>query len=220
MLHMVRIAFSLLLAFPLMAGISFAQQGALHPNQGKVLEATGGNPVEADFTSGGLVRMNLCSSGVSIKGTNKDRLRVTFLANASSSASDVHVRLRTPGNSSSSNSAELQIQGCPHNNFKITVEVPKTSDLHVRMFAGQLEVAGVTGNKDLEMHAGQLDVEINKVSEYAHVDGSVNTGQVDAQPWDTSKGGLFRSFSKEGSGKYRLHAHVGAGQITFGNAQN
>jgi hypothetical protein len=29
------------------------------------------------------------------------------------------------------------------------------------------------------------------------------------------KGGLFRSFEERGNGKYRLHAHVGAGELTL-----
>lgn len=47
------------------------------------------------------------------------------------------------------------------------------------------------------------------------VSTKVNSGQVDAAAFDVSKGGLFRSFSKEGPGRYRLHTHIGAGQLTL-----
>jgi hypothetical protein len=86
------------------------------------------------------------------------------------------------------------------------------------MAAGQLEVKGVTGNKDLELHAGELDVEIGRREDYARVDASVMTGEVDAAPFEISKGGLFRSFEWKGPGKYRLHAHAGAGQVTLTEA--
>ena len=78
-----------------------------------------------------------------------------------------------------------------------------------------MQVEGITGNKDVELHAGELTVAIGNPSEYARLDVSVSTGELDAAPFDVSKGGLFRSFNKQGNGKYRLHAHVGAGQLTL-----
>lgn len=215
-----RRVFFFLLAFSLLAGISFAQHAMLPVSDGKVLESTGPSPVEADFPPGGLVNMRICPSGLSIKGTLKNQIRLTFMPDKASSAQDLRVRLRVVVPSPSTAFAEIKIEDCPHNNFRITVEVPKTADLHVRMGAGQLEVTTVTGNKDLELSAGQLNVEIDKTSEYSHVDGSVLSGEVAARAWGVSKGGLFRSFSHEGPGKYRLHAHVGAGQIVLGNDEN
>ncbi len=58
-------------------------------------------------------------------------------------------------------------------------------------------------------------MEIGKVEDYGRVDASVMTGDVEAAPFEVSKGGLFRSFEKTGTGTYRLHAHVGAGQVTL-----
>ena len=112
------------------------------------------------------------------------------------------------------------MSGCPRNNFRVTVELPQKSGLTVRMFAGQLEIRGVQGNKDVELHFGQMDLAMGKASDYAQIDGSVNTGEVDAPAFNVSKGGLFRSFSKEGSGRYRLHAHVGAGQLSITETEN
>jgi hypothetical protein len=71
----------------------------------------------------------------------------------------------------------------------------------------------VIGDKDVEMHAGQLTIHIGQPADYSHVEGSVTSGEVDAPPFDVSKGGLFRSFQENGPGKYRLHAHVGAGEL-------
>jgi hypothetical protein len=39
------------------------------------------------------------------------------------------------------------------------------------------------------------------------------TGSIEASAFDVSKDGLFRSFEQHGPGKYRLHAHVLAGEI-------
>jgi hypothetical protein len=36
-------------------------------------------------------------------------------------------------------------------------------------------------------------------------------------PFGESRGGLFRSFEKSGNGRYKLVAHVGAGNLTLTN---
>ena len=179
---------------------SLAAQDAKIDQLGKI-------PVEAKFGSGGEVRLHLCSSGARIVGKDADALRVTYDARHGGS-DEVRVRIEVSGHR-----AGIRVTGCPHNNFEVTVEVPKSSDLYARMPAGQLDVDDVTGDKDIEIHAGELNVNIGKPEDYRHVEASVLTGEVDAPPFNVSKGGLFRSFDQNGSGKYRLHAHVGAGQI-------
>jgi hypothetical protein len=168
----------------------------------------GKQPIEISFPSGGSLRMDLCSSGVDIRGVQENIVRLSY--KSENDTSEVRVRLRTSGSEGT-----LEVDRCPHENFRIVLEVPKLADLHVRMVAGQLDVKGITGNKDLELHFGQLGVEVGRKEDYAHVDASVTTGEVDGAPFEVSKGGLFRSFEREGAGKYRLHAHVGAGQVSF-----
>lgn len=165
------------------------------------------NPFETELASGSRLRLDLCSSGVEVRGTDESKLRVSY-DSKTSDFDRVKVRLRTSGDDTT-----LAIDGCPHNNFQITINLPKMTHLYVRMWAGQLDVSNIVGDKDLELHAGQLDVDMGKPEDYAQVDASVMTGEVDAAPFDVSKGGLFRSFHKSGPGKYKLHAHVGAGQI-------
>src|SRR5579864_9788726 len=164
----------------------------------------GKSPVEAKFVSGGRIRMDLCSSGIEIVGTDDSAVRVSYHPERDS----VRVRLQISGNH-----ADLTLTGCPRNNFQARIEIPKASALYVRMMAGQLDVANVTGDKDLELSFGQLNLDVGKTEEYARVDASVNSGQIDASPFGVNKGGLFRSFDQHGPGKYRLHAHVGAGQL-------
>ena len=109
--------------------------------------------------------------------------------------------------------ADLRVSGCPHNNFEMTIAVPKSSDVYVRMFAGDMNIRGITGDKDVSMGAGQLTMEVGSPEDYGQVRASVNPGALEASAFDVSKGGLFRSFDKKGPGKYRLYAHVGAGQL-------
>ena len=181
----------------------------------KQAQAEGKTPVEIDFPAAGELRINLCPSGTVLKGTDLNKVRVSYEAEHRSDTDHVLVDLRASGNSGT-----VEVRGCPHNNFRITVEVPQKTNLYVRMMAGQLEIRGIKGNKDLELHFGQMDVAIGRASDYAHAEGSVNSGQVDAPAFNVSKGGLFRSFSMEGPGQYRLRAHVGAGQLSITDSED
>jgi len=166
---------------------------------------TGKSPTEAKFVSGGKVRMDLCSSGIEVIGKDSDALRVEY---DSGRGNDVKVRIQVAGDR-----ADLSVSHCPNNNFQVRVEIPRSSSLYVRMLAGQLDVRDVTGDKDVALSFGQLNVDLGKAEQYARVDASVNSGQLNAAAFNVDKGGLFRSFSQSGPGKYRVHAHVGAGQL-------
>ncbi|HYM76335.1 MAG TPA: hypothetical protein VE377_10195 [Candidatus Dormibacteraeota bacterium] len=168
------------------------------------IEEVGKSPVEAKFTAGGRIRMDLCNSGIEIVGTDDSAVRVSYHPERY----NLRVRLDISGDR-----ADLKLTGCPHNNFQARIEIPRTSALYVRMFAGQLDVRDVTGDKDVELTFGQLNLEVGKTEQYARVDASVSSGQIEASAFDVSKGGLFRSFDQKGPGKYRVHAHVGAGQL-------
>jgi hypothetical protein len=170
------------------------------------LEKVGESPVETKFAPGGQIRMDLCPGGIELIGRDENVLRVSYYGRGE--WDNVKVQLQVMGNH-----ADLKVTGCPHNNFQMTIEVPKTSNLYVRMFAGQLGVSDVAGDKDVELHAGQLTIDVGKSEDYFRVDASVFTGDLQASAFNISKSGLFRSFEQGGPGKYRLHAHVGAGQI-------
>jgi hypothetical protein len=115
--------------------------------------------------------------------------------------------------------ADVYVSRTPNNNFSATIEVPRQSNLHVRLSAGQLDVEDVEGDKDIEIWAGQLDIEIPHPEAYGRRDASVLAGSVEASAFNISKGGLFRSFHEQGPGKYRLHAHVTTGEIDLRGTQ-
>ena len=78
---------------------------------------------------------------------------------------------------------------------------------------GELNIAKVRGGKDVSLHAGQLTMEIGDPQEYAQIEASVMTGELNLSALGVDKGGLFRSYKKGGPGKYRLYAHVGSGEL-------
>jgi hypothetical protein len=164
------------------------------------------SPIEAEFSSGGQLNIDLCSSGVELKGIDHSILRVSYHSEGERTR-NVKVLLETSGSR-----ARIHITGCPRNNFWLTIEVPKSCNLYVRMFAGELQIRNVTGNKDVRLQAGQLTMDIGESGDYGRVEASVS-GELEAPPFNVSKGGLFRSFDHTGPGKYDLHAHVGTGQL-------
>jgi hypothetical protein len=196
----------LLLAFSLSP---FFLVSALAQKPVKV-EEVGQDHFEANFPSGGQIRMHIRSGAIKIVGSDENKIQVHYGGNNSGQYKKVRVSLKTRGDV-----GELNIGGGPHNEFEIEVAVPKSCNLYLRVVAGEIEVAGITGDKDVELSFGDLTVKVGKAEDYAHVDASVYSGDLNAEPFAISKGGLFRSFQKQGPGKYRLHVHVGAGDLTL-----
>ena len=168
------------------------------------------HPFSVDFASGGKLWLHVRSGEIHVIGTDQNKISVELSGRRAYDAKDLQVRLK-----SNFRGTDLRIWGGPRKDITITIRIPRNTDLYARIPFGEVHVENVAGNKDIELHAGELIVSVGSAAEYAHVDASVICGEVDGDPFGESHGGLFRSIRKEGSGRYRLHAHVGAGQITL-----
>lgn len=168
------------------------------------------HPFQIDFPSGSQLTLHLRSGDYRLVGREENKISVRVTAKDPDKAREIKVRFER-----FDKSAELSVSGGPKNDVQITIEVPSSTGLFVRMPAGQLELSGITGDKDIQLHAGELIVGVGNPADYSHIDASVTTGGLEAAPFGESHGGLFRSFQKEGHGKYKLHAHVGAGELTL-----
>jgi hypothetical protein len=168
------------------------------------------HPFSTGFTSGGHLRVQLRSGDFRIVGTDANKVTVQLSGKNAGDARDLTVRFKP-----SSTGAELRISGGPRNDLQVTIHVPKNTGLFVRMPAGELVLDGISGDKDLELHAGDLTISGCNAADYSRVDASVMAGDLEAPPFGESHGGLFRSFHKSGPGKYHLYAHVGAGDLTM-----
>jgi putative adhesin len=166
-----------------------------------------GSPTEKDFVSGGKIEITLESGDYHIRASADNRIHVRW---NEASAKGVRVKLTTNGKS-----AELRVENTPHNNFHATIEVPALTDARVRLTAGNLEMAGIKGDKDIEANAGNLNIAVGSSSDWDEVDASVTAGDLHAPAFQTASGGLFRSFKWKGPGKYRLHVHLTAGDINL-----
>jgi hypothetical protein len=168
------------------------------------------HPFAADFPSGGRLRIHLRSGEFHIEGSDSNRITVRVEGRNAWRASDMRVQLDR-----SSDSADLTVTGGPKDELTVTIEIPRKTGLFVRMPAGSLGVHRVIGDKDAELHAGEMTIDVGEPGDYSRVDASVYSGGLEAPPFGESHGGLFRSFHKQGNGRYFLHAHVGAGDLSL-----
>jgi hypothetical protein len=184
--------------------------GLLHGQQAPDTSAkhSGQHPVQQEFVSGGTIRLHLEAGGYTIAPGASQNIVVTCSAHTDEQLNRVKVEIKR-----TSDSADVYVSDTPHNNFQATIEVPRRSNLWVRLSAGELVVEDVEGDKNLEVLAGRIQVDVPHAELYGHRDASVTTGSIESSAFDVSKGGLFRSFEQHGPGKYRLHAHVTTGEI-------
>jgi hypothetical protein len=170
---------------------------------------TSGSPAEKEFVSGGKVEMTLESGDYKIRASADNRIHVRW---NEASAKGVRVKLTTNGKS-----ADVRVENTPHDNFHAIIEVPALADVRVRLTAGNVEMAGIKGDKDIEANAGNLNISVGSSSDWGEVDASVTAGDLNAPAFQEARGGLFRSFKWKGPGKYRLHAHLMAGDVNLRN---
>jgi hypothetical protein len=169
------------------------------------------HPFEVDLPYDQKLNIDLRSGDYKIVGSTAQKVTVRTTGDRAEKGREVSLTFKHMNSR-----AELRLTGGPTNNGpSILIEVPKASNLIVRMPFGDLNIAGVSGDKDVEMHAGDLNIEVGNPADYGHVDASVNAGDLNAGPFGETKDGLFRSFEKTGTGHYRLHAHVGAGDLNL-----
>ncbi|HET9181564.1 MAG TPA: hypothetical protein VFP59_05485 [Candidatus Angelobacter sp.] len=115
------------------------------------------------------------------------------------------------GIDTSATEASVRVDG--PKDYSAVIQVPKNSNLSVRLIGGRLRVDGINGNKDIESNAADVSIDVGRPEDYARVDASVDRGHIDAAPFQVAQAGFEQSFSRVGPGSYRLHAHVGTGEI-------
>ncbi len=163
--------------------------------------------LERPFVSGGRIQMDLAAGEYKVGGHPDNRIQVGWKVRNPNDLSRARVRADVRGSD-----ATLSTDG-PGNGFSVEILVPAHTDLHVRLTAGELTVRGIAGNKDVELHAGQIDVDVGRAEDYSSVEASVWAGELQAEPYRVVKEGLFRSFNWQGPGSYRLRARLKAGEL-------
>jgi hypothetical protein len=163
-----------------------------------------------DFAPRGQIELRIRPAQIHIVGSDEERIVVRVGGRDGLDSRDVEARFEKHGKS-----GVLEITGGPRNDVTITVQVPKELNLVVRVFAGDVEVRDIVGDKDVELNFGALRIGVGDPTGYSTVKASVSSGEIHAKPFGESRGGLFRSLEKSDNGKYKLRAYVGAGRLTL-----
>jgi len=172
------------------------------------------NSTERAFPAGGLVALELTAGDYRITGSPDDRIHVRWRTeDASGDAIDARVAIDVKPAEATVTVERTALFG--NLGVDVDIEVPSRSDLFVELSAGELRIAGITGNKTVSMNTGELDVDVGRAADYAIVSASVWAGEVTARPFGHDHEGVFRSFTWTGTGRYRLEARLKAGEITF-----
>ena len=162
--------------------------------------------LELTLIPGTPLRLELSPGDYRIEAGQADRMLITSRPKNPDDRARVHF-----GINATRESALVRVKG--PENFAATIQIPRKANLNVRLSAGRLVIDRIVGDKDIESHAGELEINVGRPEDYKTVDASVLAGDIDASAFQGSKSGLFRSFNSKGPGRYRLHVHVGAGQI-------
>ena len=165
--------------------------------------------MESSFQPGSKLALHLGGGDYHIRAGSGDKIVVTCAARSEDQLKKVKVEIR-----SRSDGSELWVSG-PHKDLQVTIEVPAHTNLWVRLSAGDLEVKGIEGDKDIENHVGDVRLDVADPAAYGLVDASVHIGDLNASPFGNPKGWLGGKLRKQGSGPYRLHAHVGVGDLNL-----
>jgi len=193
-----------LLAVPLLfASVGFCQTA----QQTTTLQS---QRFETNLASGANLRLHLRDGDFRIVGTDSDKISVHVEGKNVEQAKNMKIQLNR-----SHGAVDLKLSYVPKNELQVTIEIPRLTNLYARMRGGDLSVEGVAGDKDIELTGGDLTIQVGNPDDYAHVDVSVRFGDVSGTQFGDPKGWLGNSVRKNGNGKYRLHAHVMAGDLVL-----
>ncbi|HEV2401397.1 MAG TPA: hypothetical protein VGS27_30960 [Candidatus Sulfotelmatobacter sp.] len=169
---------------------------------------TDGSSFQTDLNSMTTLRLHVRDGDFRIVASDSEDVTIRTEGKNVPIAKRVKVHLERTGET-----LNLTFSNVPKKDCQITIAVPTDTNLYARMRAGDLSVDGITGDKDLEMLAGDLSIQVPDASDYGPVDLSVKFGDVSGSPFGDPKGSVGNSLKRNGNGKYRLHAHLFAGDL-------
>jgi hypothetical protein len=155
------------------------------------------------FVAGGSVSIHLDGGSYEIAPAPDNQIRVTLSGTIGKAKVELNIDRAN---------ADLAVKDT-QSHFQALIEVPSVSDLTVRLTGGNLVIGPITGNKDIGTLAGNVEIGIGNPEDYASVNASVKAGDITAEVFGGSRSGLLQHFDWAGSGRYRLHAQLGAGNL-------
>jgi len=169
--------------------------------------------VETAFVDQGRISIKLSAGEHTITKSDGNTIRVSWrVRDEDIGQVDTHTEV-------DGSSAKIDIDG-PRKKFRTVIEVPRHTDLVVRVSAGEVKIGNIEGDKDIRLRAGDLSIDVGNADDYGDVQGSLWAGDIDAGPFNLEKSGLFRSIEWHGGGDHSLRFKLMAGDVTFYQVQN
>ena len=165
---------------------------------------------ETDLAGGMNLRLNLHDGDFRVIGSDSDKLSIHVEGKNVEQAKNIKIQLKHSGTT-----VDLKLSHVPKKELQVTIEIPKSTNLYARMHGGDLSVQDVAEDKDLELTGGDLTIQVGSPENYSHVDLSVRFGDIRGTQFGDPKGWIGNSLQKDGNGKYKLHAHVMAGDLVL-----
>jgi hypothetical protein len=163
---------------------------------------------ETNLPNGVTLRLHLHDGDFRIVGSDADKLSIQVGGKNVEQARNIKIQLKRSGSA-----LDLKLSHVPKKELYVTIKIPRSTNLYTRMHGGDLSVQDVVGDKDLELTGGDLTVEVGNPEDYSHVDLSVKFGDISGTQFGDPRGWIGNSLQKDGNGKYKLHAHVMAGDL-------
>jgi len=166
---------------------------------------------ETPFSRGNSLRLRLHDGDFRVIGTDSEKISIHVDAKNVDQVKRIGIRLKREDDGT----LNLELSHVPKNELQVTITVPLSTNLYAHMRGGDLSVEGIHGDKDLELTGGDLTIGVGAPEEYSEIDLSVRFGDISGTQFGNPKGWIGNSLRKAGTGKYRLHAHVMAGDLVL-----
>jgi hypothetical protein len=193
----------LLASYLLLASVAFCQTA----QETTKLQHQG---FETNLAAGATLRLHLHDGHFRIVGGDSEKILVRVEGKNVEQAKNIKIQVKR-----SDGTVDLKLSHVPKKELQVTIEIPRSTNLYARMRGGDLSVQDVVGDKDLELTGGDLTIQVGSPENYSHVDLSVTFGDVSGTQFGDPKGWIGNSVRRDGNGKYRLHAHVMAGDLVL-----
>ena len=165
---------------------------------------------ETNLATGLNLRLHLRDGDFRVIGSDSDKLSIHVQGKNVEQAKNIQIQLKRSGTA-----VDLKLSHVPKKELQVTIEIPKFTNLYTRMHGGDLSVQDIVGDKDLELTGGDLTIQVGSPEDYSHLDLSVKFGDISGTQFGDPKGWIGNSLQKDGNGKYKLHAHVMAGDLVL-----
>jgi len=168
--------------------------------------------VQRSFAPGGTVYLDLSAGDYRISPSADDKIRIIARPTSKHDADETSVRIDV---NARGNRADVVVDGPLNDGVNVDIELPRRTHLVTELSAGELQLKGIEGSKDISARAGELTIEVGDRDRYRHVDASVRIGELRASKFGVNKEGFFRGFEWDGRGSYDLRVKLWVGELTL-----